>query len=76
LQLIPIATEDLDALVTVQLVVDIFAAEFAGQFGVENISSGAASGIKEIFAVAIDRIEIVLDGVVIAVLCRISNRRQ
>lgn len=55
---------------------NIFAAEFASQFGVEDVFSCATTGVKEIFTVAIDSVEEILDGEVVAVGIRIGNRRQ
>jgi hypothetical protein len=56
--------------------VNIFAAEFASQFGVENVFSCATAGVKEIFTVAVNSVEEILDREFIAVGSRIGNWRQ
>jgi hypothetical protein len=74
--LTPHTLEALDAFEAVQTVVNIFAAEFASQFGVENVFSCATAGVKEIFTIAVNSVEEILDRKVITVGSRIRNRRQ
>ena len=75
-RLTPQTLEALDAFEAVQTVVNIFAAEFASQFGVENVCSCATAGVKEIFTVAVNSVEVILDREVFTVGSRIGNWRQ